>query len=195
MANPATAGIHPSMAALYEAAKDFNDHQPADVARRLNISQQRLKNWDSRGISKEGALAVQDVYGIDGLALMKGDLRRLPQNSRSIRLTSDESQSRRFDSEMLALTHRALREIYRDELHRPYCLEDDPARFLRVYEFQASLSRSLPTADLIKVIKAAWLEQIKGGLENGRIRDGADSVPTEGIHKGRVAGRVQRKKG
>lgn len=57
---------HPSIRKLYEhAASKFGDASPAQVARRMNISDQTLHNWGERGISKDGALAAQAAYGID----------------------------------------------------------------------------------------------------------------------------------
>lgn len=75
MAKPTEkSSLHPSMRRLYEAAREHGDHQQADVARKLNISQQRLNNWDARGISKEGALAAQRVYGVSANWLrLEGD--------------------------------------------------------------------------------------------------------------------------
>jgi phage repressor protein C with HTH and peptisase S24 domain len=57
--------LHPSVARLYAVAADNGDDMPARVAERLRVSPQTLNNWESRGISKEGALQAQDVYGCD----------------------------------------------------------------------------------------------------------------------------------
>jgi hypothetical protein len=40
----------------------------------LNISPQRICNWQSRGISKEGALMLQSLLGIDALGLLEQEL-------------------------------------------------------------------------------------------------------------------------
>ncbi|MGA0588840.1 LexA family transcriptional regulator [Dyella sp. KRB-257] len=64
--------MHPSMRRLYEAAKERGDNAPAKVARRLNVSPQRLQNWESRGISREGALTAQQAYGVDANELREG---------------------------------------------------------------------------------------------------------------------------
>lgn len=65
--------IHPSVANLYEAAASLRRHDsPAAVARALNVSPQRLQNWEERGISKEGALLAQNVYGVDANELRRG---------------------------------------------------------------------------------------------------------------------------
>lgn len=57
---------HPSIQKLYEhAATVMGDTSPAQVVRRMNISAQTLQNWEGRGISKDGALLAQAVYGVD----------------------------------------------------------------------------------------------------------------------------------
>lgn len=55
-----------SVELLYLVAKKQRDvNTPSAVARVLGVSQQALKNWETRGISKEGALAAQRELGID----------------------------------------------------------------------------------------------------------------------------------
>jgi phage repressor protein C with HTH and peptisase S24 domain len=56
---------HPSIQKLYATASDHGDTSPAQVARRLNVSAQVVQNWETRGISKTGAMAAQRAYGID----------------------------------------------------------------------------------------------------------------------------------
>lgn len=200
-----------SIACMDKYARNFaqalekSGMKDADLARSLGIKPANIYHWKTgvRPIPADKASQVADLVGVDAIEISAAFERVVQsqslieelENFESKRMKNKESQAQRFDPEMLALTHRALREMYRDELNRPYCLEDDPARFLKVYEFQASLSRSLPTADLIKVIKTAWLEQIKGALDNGRAGEGTDRLSIKGVHKGNMAGRVQRKKG
>lgn len=78
--------MHLSMRRLYDAAKERGDDAPAKVARRLNVSPQRLQNWESRGISKEGALAAQDAYGVDANELRDGAKSR---SSLSVRIDDE----------------------------------------------------------------------------------------------------------
>ena len=63
--------MQPSIQKLYKIALDKKDlRTPTAVARYLQITQQTLKNWESRGISKEGALKVQSALGLDSNQLL-----------------------------------------------------------------------------------------------------------------------------
>ena len=42
-----------------------NKITPSALAKALNVSPQTVKNWSSRGISKEGAMAAQAKFGCD----------------------------------------------------------------------------------------------------------------------------------
>lgn len=59
--------MHPTMKRVYEAAREAGkipgDNPQAELARLLNMSPQRVSNWEKRGISKEGILLVQSVVG------------------------------------------------------------------------------------------------------------------------------------
>jgi phage repressor protein C with HTH and peptisase S24 domain len=59
-------GIHPSLARLYELAeRAFHIRRsPTELARLLNESGQTINNWaKDRGVSKQGALKAQELYG------------------------------------------------------------------------------------------------------------------------------------
>lgn len=64
---------HPSIQKLYRVAADRGDTQPARVAERLNVGAQVLNNWETRGISRDGALVAQAVYGADANWLLGDD--------------------------------------------------------------------------------------------------------------------------
>lgn len=64
--------IHPSMQRLYGAARVRGFSTPSSLARRLNTTPQRLKNWESRGISQQGANLVQAELGINATWLLTG---------------------------------------------------------------------------------------------------------------------------
>jgi transcriptional regulator with XRE-family HTH domain len=167
------------------------------LARACGIAQPSVSNWFGKGtptkmISGDNLIAAAAYLGVTPEYIMTGrDRIRSGDAEHSI----SSSNETRLDPVMLALTHQALRELYRDELHLPYNLEEDPERFLLVYEFQAKLSQTLPIADLIEVIKTVWLEKIQGAVADGRVGEGAHRLPVEGVHKGNVARRVQHKKG
>lgn len=67
--------IHPSASALYTAAKPSGDDSPAKVARRLDVSAQTLQNWETRGVSRGGAMKAQRAYRIDVNALINGHVK------------------------------------------------------------------------------------------------------------------------
>lgn len=106
--------IHPSIASLYAAAKLRGHESPAMVARALNISAQRLQNWEERGISKEGALAAQKLYGADANALLDGEFK--PPAPRAS-ATDDEAGNLRRQVESLTVVLASLVGI--TAKHRP----------------------------------------------------------------------------
>lgn len=56
--------MHNQMERLYEAAKTLkNICGQSELARALNASPQTVKNWEYRGISKQGLLTAQRVVG------------------------------------------------------------------------------------------------------------------------------------
>jgi hypothetical protein len=68
------ADIHPSMARLYEFVRS---HFPgvqtqSELGRWLNTSPQVINNWEMRGISKDGAIAIQAEKGINATWLREG---------------------------------------------------------------------------------------------------------------------------
>lgn len=68
--------MHESMRRLYDAALAgkiiAGDYPQAELARALNTSSQRIKNWESRGVSKAGALDAQAQLGISSTYLLEG---------------------------------------------------------------------------------------------------------------------------
>lgn len=61
----AASAMHPSASRLYQVAALLGDHSTAAIAKRMNTSVQKVQNWESRGVSREGALHAQLVYGHD----------------------------------------------------------------------------------------------------------------------------------
>jgi hypothetical protein len=66
-------------ARLFEAAKVLHNlTEPHQIAKRMHISQQTLKNWESRGISDVGLLDAEQYIGCSAIWLRtgKGDMCR-----------------------------------------------------------------------------------------------------------------------
>jgi hypothetical protein len=69
---PKIAAMHPSMVKLYRIAKDArNITGQSALARALVESPQTVKNWESRGISKGGAMKAQAVFGCNANDLLQ----------------------------------------------------------------------------------------------------------------------------
>jgi DNA-binding transcriptional regulator YiaG len=72
-ASPIIPAMHEQMTRLYRAAETLKKAVgPAAVARLLNMSQGRVQNWESRGISVEGLLEAQEKIGCDAIWLRDG---------------------------------------------------------------------------------------------------------------------------
>jgi hypothetical protein len=174
---------HPSIERLYGIAADHGDHSPASVARRLNVSAQRLGNWETRGISKAGALDAQDCYGADANWLRTGSgARTAPQQ---------QSQSLRLDPVKLSEVHRALRELSKDA-GKSFDIERDAdsARLLQAYEIRVQMPAKPSHEEWTRYgMRLARIMATQGAAPDGR----RDSVPTEGTDTGRVARRIRGK--
>lgn len=57
--------MHETAKRLFEAAQSRGIDAPSDIARSMNISQQTLKNWEERGVSKDGFLKAQSAFNIN----------------------------------------------------------------------------------------------------------------------------------
>jgi len=66
--------IHATAARLLEAAKLLKGSAgPSDLARLLGVSPQKVTNWMSRGVSKEGLLEAQRLIGCSATWLQTGE--------------------------------------------------------------------------------------------------------------------------
>lgn len=64
--------IHPSIERLYLAAKALRDVAGLSaVARLLGVTPQVVKNWETRGLSSEGALLAQKMIGCNANWLLE----------------------------------------------------------------------------------------------------------------------------
>jgi len=70
--------MHPSYIRLMEAAKEATANtkqpisRPSDLARHMTESPQRIHNWQVRGVSKEGALKAETLYGVSANYVLEG---------------------------------------------------------------------------------------------------------------------------
>lgn len=61
-------------ARLYQAARELKGLKNiSQIARAFNTSPQTVKNWESRGMSKEGLLKAQQIIGVSALWLETGE--------------------------------------------------------------------------------------------------------------------------
>lgn len=66
--------MHPSIERLYQAAKQIRDITgQSAVARLLNESPQTVKNWETRGVSRSGAMTAEAALGVRAAWLLTGD--------------------------------------------------------------------------------------------------------------------------
>ena len=69
--------MNQQMKRLYEAASEARGIRgQSDLARALNTSPQTINNWESRGISKQGLLSIQNTLGISASWVETGFGRR-----------------------------------------------------------------------------------------------------------------------
>ncbi len=66
--------MHEQMDRLYKAARVLKKIEgQSAVARLLNASPQTLKNWESRGISRDGMITAQEIIGCSSTWLKSGE--------------------------------------------------------------------------------------------------------------------------
>ena len=65
--------MHPSAERLYKAAKELKGAEgQSAIARLLNESPQNVNNWESRGVSRPGAIKAQAALGCDANWVLTG---------------------------------------------------------------------------------------------------------------------------
>lgn len=102
------AEMHPSMSRLYRVARAMQraDSQ-ADLARLLNTSSQRVKNWEGRGLSQRGATEAEGALGVSPLWLLEG-VGPEPAAHLSTDLPTAAAQLVRLDPRSMAIAAGAL---------------------------------------------------------------------------------------
>jgi hypothetical protein len=73
--------MNETMTRVYELAAAYGVRTQADLARKLNTSSQKIKNWETRGISKEGALDVAREFKASATWIMDGLSEKLDSNN------------------------------------------------------------------------------------------------------------------
>lgn len=67
-------GMHNQMKRLYEAAKSLKEITgQSELARALNTSPQVVKNWEARGVSKQGMLTAEQSIGCSAVWIETGN--------------------------------------------------------------------------------------------------------------------------
>lgn len=55
--------------------------RPGELARHMNESPQRIHNWQVRGVSKEGAIKAEGLYGVSASYILEGSESQAPHPS------------------------------------------------------------------------------------------------------------------
>ncbi len=107
--------MHPTMGRLYQAARQLKQVRgQSALARLMNTSPQVIKNWEARGVSKQGAIAAQEAVGCNATWLMDGvgemrsgymisspddiSLSIVAEPMAQYKITSDDVEIRQFDA-------------------------------------------------------------------------------------------------
>lgn len=64
--------MHPSTKRLHEVAAQFGHTSPKQIAMALNQSEQTVSNWKTRGVSKDGAIEAEKIYGCSSSYVLSG---------------------------------------------------------------------------------------------------------------------------
>lgn len=157
----------------------------AELAAACHIKPGSVSGWFGGGkltkmISGDNLLLVAERLNLQPKWIMTG---KGPKSA------SGYVSSVGLDPDMVAESHAALRNSYEDE-NRVYRIEDDPARFVRVYDLRASLSAA-PTQD-------EWVQygrklQAIIASEEAPPHGPNDGSSTDGTHQKGMAGRVRRR--
>lgn len=67
---------HASLVRLLGIAREHGAIGPAALAKALNVSEQVVTNWRSRGVSRAGAMAAQQRWGVSANWVLEGKLPR-----------------------------------------------------------------------------------------------------------------------
>lgn len=166
--------IHETTRRLYLAATAFKgDDAPAKVAARMNISPQTLQNWEPRGVSKDGALKAQAVYGCDANWILGGGAVGPVWGSYVARSPIC------LDRTIVEDVARTLLETYERE-HLVYDFTEEWELFADMYDDAAQGSLQSTNG---KVTIGKWMG--RKALQGAGGDKGRKTVPAPGTHKGK----------
>lgn len=161
--------------------------QQNDLAKACGIKESSVSGWFGKGsrptrmLSGDNLVHVAKRLGVTPEWIITG--------KEAVKFASDQqSHSVRLDPDMIAETHKALRELYHDN-RRIFNIEDEPARFLQVYQTRAGMSDEPSQDEWIAFGRKLAVLVPQGATKDGR----EDGVPTQGTGAGKQPGGIRRK--
>lgn len=135
-------GIHTTAQRLYEAARVLKKTVGAsNVARLLNESPQTLKNWETRGVSRPGAIKAQAAIGCSATWLLDGSGQMQPISPAPPPPTGSVFEALTDDEVEMLNNYRAMMDDDRNELAAEMARRADRIR--------AHMAKVLPNLPLV----------------------------------------------
>lgn len=161
------------------------------LAEIAGVTKQAISKIENKGVIDPASTTLEPIarrYGVN--------LRWLTTGEGPKYLSGQPSHAARLDPVMLSQTYRALNNLYKKELRRPFSLEEDPVRFVLAYEIRSQMSAEMTDDEKIELgAKLIDIVFRKGDEGDERFRGRDDGEPPDGSPSGSVARRVQRSPG
>jgi hypothetical protein len=158
---------------------------PTAFGEKVERSQIQVSQWTST--TKPKPIGGNLARGIEeNLGLEHGWLDRPQWTGESALL--QHSQSMRLDPNMIAATHKTLRDLCHERGY-VYNIEDDPVRFVLLYQEKMAMPANPTPAEEMEFDKKLAVLAPQGAIVNGR----GVGVPAKGAGKKNVARGVRRK--
>lgn len=169
--------MHPSMARLYSATKKLSEPVTTQsaLAEGLGQSPQVVNNWETRGISLQGALAAQRAWGISAVWILYEE---------GPEAVGGASQSEQLDPETIRAAHQLVSGIYQDE-DNVYSIEEEPDVFAKAYQKLRKFKGRPSMANVVSITTAMVRERQEGGDRGQGERNGRVGGAVEGAGKKR----------
>lgn len=174
---------HPSSVRLHAAAAaaDPSITKPIELARALGEKAQTITNWATRGVSKDGALKVQEELGISATWVLNGTPPMLISQSQTTRL----DQQRLAEALVAVLkTQEALRLTF-----KPQAIAE---ALTRAYDLRSLNPRTMNRQQLdeydrmiVEAVKQAW--EVRVGEGTGEAVEGVGRGDAKAAAKRRRA--------